>query len=320
LIVRNQLQLHIAIMNDRGFTLTMQAVRRQLAAMPCRYYQIRLIHHQTRLALPGQRLWTDAELLDRSTIGFLRASNRQGYDIYLHPDGWDQNAGYILVDLDWADDGVIERMRWNGHHPCLVVETSPGHLQAWIQVSHSCLEAGIATSIAKQLASDYGGDPGSADWRHLGRLAGFTNQKPIRRSQRGYAPWVKIVHACAGLAPHGPDLVEAAQKTWQPGLSQTSGDRPAALTLTSITAAEANAIYQDCATKWRIAERFRPVDWSRVDLWVARHLLLQGLRAWQVEEILQLASPQFPRKHGDPLDYLRRTVARAAFSPLGEAV
>ena len=28
---------------DRGFFLTLQAMRRQLAAMPCDYYQIRLI-------------------------------------------------------------------------------------------------------------------------------------------------------------------------------------------------------------------------------------------------------------------------------------
>ncbi|MBL9047969.1 MAG: hypothetical protein JNK34_11780, partial [Tabrizicola sp.] len=48
----------------------------------------------------------------------------------------------------------------------------------------------------------------------------------------------------------------------------------------------------------RIAERFRPPDWSRVDLWVARHLLLQGMEASQVETIVKLASPQFPRRHG----------------------
>jgi hypothetical protein len=29
---------------DRGFFITLQAMRRQLTAMPCDYYQIRLIH------------------------------------------------------------------------------------------------------------------------------------------------------------------------------------------------------------------------------------------------------------------------------------
>jgi hypothetical protein len=29
--------------------------------------------------------------------------------------------------------------------------------------------------------------------------------------------------------------------------------------------------------------------------------------------IIRLGSPQFPRQHGNPIDYLRRTLARAAF-------
>ena len=308
-------------MIDRGFTLTLQAVRRHLAAMPYQLYQIRLIHSQTRRAMPGQRLWTDIELLKPETIRFLRANNSQGYDVYIHPDAWDQNSGYILVDLDYADHEVVERMRWNGHHPCLVVQTSPGHLQAWVQVARYGLEAPLATQVAKQLAHHYGGDPASADWRHPGRLAGFTNQKPIRRSNRGLAPWVKIHHACAGLAPNGPALVEAARAAPRPGLAPDPDNSALpARPHESITSAEAAALYNECATRWRIAERFRPPDWSRVDLWVARHLLLQGMETSQVETILKLASPQFPRRHGNPADYLRRTVARASFSPSGGPV
>jgi hypothetical protein len=49
-----------------------------------------------------------------------------------------------------------------------------------------------------------------------------------------------------------------------------------------------------------------------VDLWVARHLLSQGTTAARIHAILRLASPHFPRRHGDPEDYLRRTIARAA--------
>jgi hypothetical protein len=78
-------------------------------------------------------------------------------------------------------------MRFRGHQPCVVLQTSPGHLQAWIQVSAICLEPATATTIARQLAHIYGGDLASADWRHLGRLAGFTNQKPLRRQSNGPA-------------------------------------------------------------------------------------------------------------------------------------
>ena len=45
-------------MEDYGFFLTLQAIRRQLAAMPNELYLVRLIHHRTRQAFPGERLWT----------------------------------------------------------------------------------------------------------------------------------------------------------------------------------------------------------------------------------------------------------------------
>jgi hypothetical protein len=45
-------------MLDRGLFLTLQAIRRQLAAMPYDLYLVRLIHHATRRAFPGERLWT----------------------------------------------------------------------------------------------------------------------------------------------------------------------------------------------------------------------------------------------------------------------
>jgi len=163
-------------------TTAMQAIGRQLAAMPHDLYLLRLIHSQTRRPLPGQRLWTPAELLHPAHVRFLRIRNREGFDIYIHPYNFDQNAGYILLDLDCPQARVLHRMRQHGHHPCLVLQTSPGRLQAWIHVSASSLEPFIATAIARQLARDYGGDPASADWSHVGRLAGFTNQKPARRT------------------------------------------------------------------------------------------------------------------------------------------
>ena len=117
----------------------------------------------------------------------------------MHPYAGDQNAGYILVDLDRAGPAAMDLMRANGHDPCVVVQTSPGHLQAWIHLSASPLEPAVATAAGRHLAHLYGGDRASTDWRHLGRLAGFTNQKPARRTLDRYAPWVRLVHARAGF-------------------------------------------------------------------------------------------------------------------------
>ena len=155
-------------------------------------------------------MWDAGQLVRGSVVRFLRARNQQGYDIYLLPYAEQCNAGYILIDLDHATADVLPRMRANGHEPCVVLQSSPGHLQAWIRVSTTPLEPALATAISKRLARTYGGDLASTDGYHLGRLAGFTNQKLQRRTARGYAPWVKIVEARAAIARAAPELLHLA--------------------------------------------------------------------------------------------------------------
>ena len=303
-----------------GIRLTLHAIRRQLAAMPNDLYLVRLIHNATGRPVPGERLWTASQLLSPPTVRFLRIRNREGCDVYLLPYADDRNASYFLLDLDRAEHDVLHRMRTHGHHPCLVLQTSPGHLQAWLHLSTAPLLPHTATALARRLAQAYGGDPASADWRHLGRLAGFTNQKPARRSLSGFPPWVKIIHACPGLAPNANALLASAIQLPQPlpPLPQTHShqDSPA------ITAAAASSLYRSCVCQWNIPQRFSPPDWSIVDLWIARHLLSLGLSPLTVQDIIRLGSPDFPRRHGNPEDYLRRTLQRAAFPfpPRGDPV
>jgi hypothetical protein len=128
--------------------------------MPNAFYFIRLIHGATRKPCPGERLWDAGQLVRGSVVRFLRARNQQGYDIYLLPYAEQYNAGYILIDLDQATPHILRLMRANGHEPCVVLQSSPGHLQAWIRVSTTPLQPEIATAIAKQLARTYGGDLG----------------------------------------------------------------------------------------------------------------------------------------------------------------
>ena len=78
--------------------------------------------------------------------------------------------------------------------------------------------------------------------------------------------------------------------------------------------------YQRWMERWHIRERFPQPDWSIVDLWLARKLLAIHISTAQVETILRLGSPHFPRHHGDPEDYLRRTLARAARETLNKHV
>jgi len=313
---------------DRGFFLTLQAIRRQVAAMPNEFYLIRFIHPVTRTSAPGERLWTADQLSQGGIVRFLRSRNREGFDVYIYPYAERRNAGYILVDLDHADSHIIPTMHANGHEPCAVLQTSPGHLQAWVHVSPTPLDPEVATEIGKQLARSYRGDLASTDWRHLGRLAGFTNQKPARRQASGYAPWVKLLHAQLGLATHGASLLQAAERRLsQHGLpndrirvpptacaSEPSDGSSACrqALASSLTPAEASQIYQRWMLRLRIPQRFSPPDWSIADKWIAKDLLWRRTPAAQVEAILRLGSPGFPRRHSDPDDYLRRTLARAS--------
>jgi len=172
----------------RGLAVSLAILRRQLAAMPCRQYQVRLIHSGSRQPYPGVRQWSRSQLSDPIIVGFLRIRNREGYDVYFRPYAGDRNAGYILLDLDHPVAGILARLRAQGHEPCVVVETSPGHWQAWIRVSTEPLLPALATRVAKRLAEIYEADRASADWRHLGRLSSFTNRKPQRRQADGLPP------------------------------------------------------------------------------------------------------------------------------------
>ena len=126
--------------------------------MPHNLYLVRLIHYQTRRAFPGERLWIAAQLSHPATIRFLRVRNREGCDVGVHPYTEERNPDYILVDLDRTDPAVVESMRAAGHEPCVVLQTSPGNLQAWVQVSATPIEAAVASQIGKQLAHLDGGD------------------------------------------------------------------------------------------------------------------------------------------------------------------
>jgi len=98
-------------MPDRGLFVTLQAIRRQLGAMPCELYLVRLIHHASRRAFPGERLWTATQLTQASVVRFLRIRNREGCDVFIQPYAGNHNAGYILLDLDRGDPSVVEEMR-----------------------------------------------------------------------------------------------------------------------------------------------------------------------------------------------------------------
>jgi RepB DNA-primase from phage plasmid len=112
--------------------------------------------------------------------------NAKGAHIYVRPVG-----AHSLSLLDDLSSEAIERMKAEGFEPAVVVETSPNNFQAWLNHAQ-VLDPSSSTRAAKQLAERFGGDPSSADWRHFGRLAGFTNPKPERQLPSGMRPFARL--------------------------------------------------------------------------------------------------------------------------------
>ena len=132
---------------------------------------------------------------------WLRRENLNRGHIYVRPAG---AHGLSLVD-DLKADTVV-RMKVDGFAPAAVVETSPGNFQAWLKHGE-VLDEVASTRAAKLLAERYGGDPGSADWRHFGRLAGFTNPKPSRRLASGLQPFARLLEANGQVYRQAPVFI-----------------------------------------------------------------------------------------------------------------
>ncbi len=112
------------------------------------------------------RTW-DADTLVRS-IPWLRRENRNNRNIFCRPKG-----EHNLSMIDDLSSTAVRDLKKDGFEPALVVETSPQNFQVWLK-HEKPLPAELSTAVAKALAARFGGDTGAADWRHFGRLAGFT--------------------------------------------------------------------------------------------------------------------------------------------------
>ena len=160
---------------EQSAAIVERLVRLQLRAMGCERFDIGIKRDAGEMILRERQADIDIE----KTIKWLRHENAKGAHIYIRPAG--AHSLTLLADLSWE---AIKGMKAEGYEPTAVVETSPNNFQAWLNHGQ-VLDAATSTRAAKQLAERFGGDPSSADWRHFGRLAGFTNPKPGRQLPSG---------------------------------------------------------------------------------------------------------------------------------------
>src|ERR1700691_4604886 len=159
--------------------VTRSQVTRQLAAMTSDYLDIGILRPDGRMLLREACTVSQIE----EAIQRLRRENARGAHIFVRPHGV-----HALSLIDDLSVDAIARMTDAGFQPALIVETSPQNFQVWLNHGRT-LDRNMSSCAAKELAKRFGGDLSSADWRHFGRLAGFTNQKPERLLRNGLAPF-----------------------------------------------------------------------------------------------------------------------------------
>ncbi|MES1026622.1 RepB family DNA primase [Gloeocapsa sp. BRSZ] len=275
--------------------LTYLAVRRQLEGMRCESYEVGIYDREAGKMLP--RVWTREQVL--KSVPFLKKKNADGLNIYIRPQG---SKGLIL--LDDIGLGTLDQMDREGLNPAAIIETSPQNYQAWVRLSLEPIPTEVATAAAKLLAERYKGDPASADWRHYGRLAGFTNCKPEYNR-----PFVHS-HRCNGqMAVEASKLIAEAIE-----ISEWYKSTPkpvSTIQRSSKSKIDPMAFYRQDYD--RLLVKFPNPDESSFDYMIACNMLRKGYSTTEVEEAIRQGSPDLDtRKKGHVEDYITRTVQKAA--------
>lgn len=175
--------------------LTYTAVKRQLSRMGCLNYEVGIgpvydSNGQKLLKKGGDevfliRAWGSDVVL--KSVAWLKQNNMRGSNIYIRPAG---SQGLLLMDD--LSITTLQTIESDGVLAACVVETSPLNYQAWIRVSDKPIDTNLATATSRVLAERYRTDLNSADWRHFGRLSGFTNRKPEHVQGSGRFPFVLL--------------------------------------------------------------------------------------------------------------------------------
>ncbi len=233
-----------------------------------------------------------------AAISWLRRENARSAHIFVRP-----HAAHPLSLIDDLNSDAIVRMLDTGFQPALIVETSPGNFQAWVNHGRILFDRTFSTLVAKELARRFGGDPSSADWRHFGRLAGFTNQKPKRRLQNGFAPFVRLRQSEGRTYTAAREFLEEIES-----LAQKAGAQSSPRTISRKTSTEDSV---RPITRFHRDPRYGG-DLHRADMAWALHAASYGLSEQKIrDEILYARNLS---KKGGPkrqLDYAERTAIKA---------
>jgi len=274
---------------------TPEAVEKQSRAMGAKAFEVGLFDPNVAHGAMLPRVWETGTLL--RSISWLRLKNAEGRNIYIRPAG-----EHSLSLIDDASIQVIERLKSEGFAPAVVLETSPGNFQAWLNHGQ-ILPKPLSTFAARLLASRFGGDLASADWRHYGRLAGFTNRKDKYRKADGTFPFVRLHESTGVVYPKAiAFLAEVkglyeAERSKIPPLASLQHRRECRSNLRSIEDFRARPIYGG--------------DHTRVDLAYAIYALAHGVPENEARNALASRDLAHKGNRKRQEEYIDRTIKKA---------
>jgi hypothetical protein len=278
---------------------TTAAVQQQVAAMGSEMFEVGLYNPNARLgeSIMIPRVW-DAATIEKS-IPWLRYQNREGRNIYIRPQG---QRDLSMVD-DLTTDAVLA-MKQAGFNPAVIAETSPGNYQAWLKHPEQ-LSKELSTAAARTLAEKFGGDRGAADWRHFGRLAGFTNRKAkYFDASTGLYPFVRLIEAAGGVYPAAGQFLAGVKSDLERLYAEREQLRQCAKAVT-IRPPNLKSI-----SVFRAAARYGG-DGTRVDLAYAVYALAYGATAAEVEAAIRSRDLSHKGNERRQNDYVERTIKKA---------
>ncbi len=233
-----------------------------------------------------------------AALAWLRLENARGAQIFVRPHG-----AHALSLVDDLSAETIPRMTDGRFQPAAIIETSPDNFQVWLNHGRILFDRTFSTHAAKELARRFGGDPSSADWRHFGRLAGFTNQKPKRRLKSGFPPFVRL-HECEGRTyTAAREFLEDVKSLVHKASAESSTRR--------VSGASSNDNSVRSLSDFHADPRYSG-DLHRADMAWALHAASRGLQEQLIRDEI-LHARDLSKKGGSErqLNYARRTAIKA---------
>jgi hypothetical protein len=302
---------------SEGMRRTREAVRRQVDAFRAcgvAHFEVGTIPPKgSPLARERLRRF-DAPTLLRS-VAWLRAQNAKGYDCYVRPLARNDGLAPPLSFLDDLDAEGVARAEREGCRFAVLIESSPGRYHGWIRISDRLIPQEELTAAGRELARRFSGDPASIDWRHFGRLAGYTNRKPARAVAGKGQPFALLRKISAEVAPVGAEILMAARAALaaEKAAAQAAADRRQRVAAAGGERAlgDAAAAFQTQRRRFGQTKDTGELDESRRDMSAAMAMLRRGYSPGAVTAAMLENSAEIAARGHDPHDYTRRTVEKA---------